>query len=54
MTGQVEVRALGTREQLGKLEAVLWKGPRLSGVTSVEITEISDEIDLGSGFEISD
>lgn len=54
MTGQVEVRALGTREQLGKLETALWKGPRFSNVTNVEIVEILDEIDLGSGFDISD
>lgn len=53
-TGQVEVRARGTSEQLAALEAALWRGPRFSSVTNVETAEISDEIDRGSGFQIID
>ena len=53
-SGQVEVRALGTRAQHDSLEQVLRKGPRFSAVTDVEKSEISGEVDDVSGFHIID
>ena len=53
-SGQVEVRATGTLAQQASLEQSLRRGPRFSSVTNVEKSEIQDEMDDLSGFQIID
>ena len=50
--GRVEVRAWGTTTELDELGAHLRTGPRSASVTTVEISEISDAVDQGSGFRV--
>jgi len=50
--GRVEVYAVGTPEQLNELNGLLWKGPRMSDVRSVDEQEASPE--KLSDFRITD
>jgi acylphosphatase len=49
--GRVEVYAVGTPEQLNELCGLLWKGPRMSDVRSVEEQEAP--VESVSGFQIT-
>jgi len=53
-SGEVEVTASGSPEHLATLEQALRRGPRFSDVTKVEISEIPDEGDDATDFEIVD
>jgi acylphosphatase len=53
-SGEVEVRASGSADQLAGLEQSLWKGPRFSRVANVEILEGGDEWGPVTGFEVID
>ena len=50
--GRVEVRAWGGEDALTKLGQELARGPQSSKVTNVDISEISDATDQGSGFRV--
>ncbi|HKP29234.1 MAG TPA: acylphosphatase [Gemmatimonadales bacterium] len=50
--GDVEVRAWGEEPQLSRLAEKLAVGPRSARVTNVEMTEISEEEETGSGFRV--
>ena len=50
--GSVEVRAWGGEAELDKLAQQLAVGPRSARVTNVEIAEISEAENPGSGFLI--
>lgn len=50
--GRVEVVAIGDQSALTTLEGALARGPRWARVTSVDKSEISDEVELVRGFEI--
>lgn len=52
--GTVEIEAQGDAASLASFEVQLRQGPRFSNVTNVEISEIPDERDLRSAFEITD
>ena len=49
--GRVEVYAIGTPEQLNELNGMLWRGPRMSDVRSVEEQEAAME--SVSGFTVN-
>jgi acylphosphatase len=53
-SGDVEVQATGSVEQLTGLEQSLWKGPRFSRVANVEISEGGEDWGPVTGFEIID
>ena len=46
--GTVEVYAIGNKEQLGKLEDALYRGPRFSDVRGVNIQEDTIDADVRS------
>ena len=48
--GRVEVHAVGTRAELTEFEQQLRRGPRMSDVTGVEVTEVAAS--AGHGFSI--
>jgi acylphosphatase len=50
--GRVEVQAAGPVDRLASLEELLWKGPRFSNVTEVEVFENSLASNTLSGFKI--
>ncbi len=50
--GRVEAVGDGTPDQLSRFEAALRRGPGSATVTNLQITEISDEAELSSGFAI--
>lgn len=50
--GKVEVLARGSARQLEQLLAVLWEGPPMSKVRSVESWQTDDTGDPVRGFEI--
>ena len=50
--GRVEAVGDGTPDQLRRFEAALRLGPRSGRVIDLQITEISDEAELSSGFAI--
>ena len=50
--GAVEVRAWGREGDLAKLGELLATGPRSAKVTNVEISQISDAAEPGTGFQI--
>jgi acylphosphatase len=50
--GRVEAVGDGTPDQLTRFEQALRRGPASASVTSLLITEISDEAELLSGFAI--
>ena len=49
--GSVEALARGTNDQLDRLKSCVEEGPRWSRVTSVAVTDESDQ-DVAQGFEI--
>lgn len=50
--GRVEIAAVGSQGQLATLEQYLNAGPRHSQVLSVEMIEISDDVERCKAFEI--
>jgi acylphosphatase len=50
--GRVEVYAVGTPEQLNELSSLLWKGPRMSDVRTVD--EMEAPLEKLREFEIED
>jgi acylphosphatase len=50
--GTVEVVALGTSDQIAKLDGAIRRGPRHARVAKVEKTEISDELTDYKTFDI--
>jgi acylphosphatase len=48
--GDVEVYAVGTREQLSELAGQLWRGPRYADVRGVE--EVEAAVERVSGFTV--
>lgn len=50
--GRVEVVASGREDTLQQLERTLARGPRMAEVTGLEISDISDEIELPKTFMI--
>ena len=52
--GRVEVEAAGPLDRLASLEELLWKGPRFSNVTEVEVAENSLASNILTGFRIID
>jgi acylphosphatase len=51
--GGVEALAQGTREALDSFRSALEKGPPGAMVTEIHSSEISDEVELPSGFHIT-
>jgi acylphosphatase len=50
--GRVEAVGDGSPDQLGRFEAALRRGPGAATVTGLQMSEISDEAELSSGFAI--
>jgi acylphosphatase len=52
--GRVEVEVAGPLDRLASLEELLWKGPRFSNVTNVEIVENSLADNTLTNFSVVD